>query len=76
MADLATLQARLADAELAYHKLMTGALEVTVEHGDMRVETYVASDTNRLLAYISFLKGEIAKAGGEGVRRRGMIVDL
>lgn len=77
MADLATLQARLTEAEAAYHRLMTGALEVEVQHGDMRTR-YEASTAGSLLAYIEGLKAQIAAAGGASTsqRRRGLVVDL
>jgi hypothetical protein len=77
MADLATLQARLAEAESAYHALLTGALQVEIEHGDMRTK-YQASAKGELAAYITDLKAQIAAAGGTvtGERRRGLVVDL
>lgn len=77
MADLATLQTRLTEAESAYHRLMTGALEVEVEHGDMRMK-YQASGKGELAAYIVDLRAQIAAAGGtvSGERRRGLVVDL
>lgn len=77
MADLATLQTRLTEAESAYHRLMTGALEVEIEHGDMRTK-YQASGKGELAAYIADLRAQIAAAGGtvSGERRRGLVVDL
>jgi len=79
MADLATLQARLIEAETAYHKLLTGAQEVEVEHGDMRLK-YANSVTQleRLLGYINNLKAQIVAAGGtvDGLLRSGIEVDL
>lgn len=77
MADLATLQTRLTEAESAYHRLMTGALEVEVEHGDMRTR-YQASAKGELASYIADLRAQIASLGGTvtGERRRGLVVDL
>lgn len=77
MADLATLQARLVEAEGAYHKLLTGALEVEIQHGDMRTR-YEAGTKGDLVAYIADLKAQIAALGGTvaGERRRGLVVDL
>jgi len=79
MADLATLQTRLIEAELALHKLLTGTAEVEVEHGDMRLK-YSNSVTamQQLSSYIADLKAQIAALGGTvtGERRRGISVDL
>lgn len=80
MASLATLQARLAEAEVAYHALLTGQKEVTVQMGtgnsDTRV-TYTETKAADLAAYIDSLKAQIAAAGGARVRpRRALEVDL
>ena len=79
MADLATLQTRLLEAELAYHKLLTGSSEVEVEHGDMRVR-YANSVTamQELSGYIENLKSQIAALGGAttGTPRQAISVDL
>jgi len=77
MADLATLQARLLEAEIAYHRLMTGTKTVEVQHGDMRSK-YSEAESGALLAYIADLKAQIAALGGTvtGARRRAFIVDL
>lgn len=79
MADLATLQTRLLEAELAYHKLLTGSSEVEVEHGDMRLR-YASSVTGmeQLSGYIEDLKAQIAALGGAttGTRRQAISVDL
>lgn len=77
MADLATLQARLAEAESAYHQLLIGKQSVEVQHGDMR-RKYTEADVAALSAYIADLRAQIASLGGAttGERRRGMVVDL
>jgi len=77
MADLVTLQGWLLEAELAQHKLQTGAQEMQVDHGDMRV-AYTKADQGKLQAYIESLKAQIFAAGGavDGQRRRGMVVNL
>lgn len=77
MADLATLQTWLTEAELARHKLRTGALEIQIEHGDMRV-TYTEQRAGELDSYIANLQGQIVGAGGTvtGLRRKGIEVDL
>jgi len=81
MADLATLQARLAEAELAYHALLTGTKEVSVQQGsanaDFRV-TYTETKAADLASYIDSLKAQIAAEGGTvaGSKRRALEVDL
>jgi hypothetical protein len=77
VADLATLQARLDQAQAAYHSLMTGALAVEVQHSDMR-QRYSEANKGELAAYIASLKAQIAAAGGSttGYTRRGLVVDL
>jgi hypothetical protein len=79
VADLATLQARLDEAELAYHKLLTGTQEIEVQHGDMKTSYFNSvSGMERLGAYIESLKSQIAAAGGSttGLPRRGIVVEL
>lgn len=73
--DLATLQARLAEAETAQHKLRTGSMEETVEHDGLRVTYTKVSDLD---AYISGLRAQITQAGGTngGLSRRAIQVDL
>lgn len=77
MADLTTLQTRLSQAETAYHKLLTGNLEETVQQDTGRV-TYKAADAAKLQSYIEELKYQIASLGGTitGQRRRGLEVNL
>jgi hypothetical protein len=81
MADLATLQTRLLEAELAYHRLQTGTAEVQVEQGGevpVKVAFNLAS-VDRLRAYISELRVAVAAAGGSSAgisRRRPMYVEL
>jgi len=79
MADLATLQTRLTDAEAAYHALLTGTKEVEVQHGEMTVK-YSTSVTQmvQLQSYIADLKAQIVALGGTvtGLRRGAIVVDL
>lgn len=77
MADLATLQSRLADAETARHNLVIGGQVEDVQHGDMR-QRYTKADLPRLDAYISDLRAQIVAAGGsvDGLRRRALVIDL
>lgn len=69
MTDLSTLKQRHAEAEAALHRLMTGELEVTVSIGGYGATTYAQTDIDKLNAYISKLKSEIAAI--EGRPRRG-----
>ncbi len=62
MADVTTLQGRLPEAELAYHKLMTGAANVSVQQDDMQVTFNIAS-VDKLRTYIAELKSQLVAAG-------------
>lgn len=77
MADLATLQTRLDEAESALHLLATGSQEVEVRHGDIGAK-YTQANMGSLRAYIADLRAQIAAAGGTltGLRRRAIGVDL
>jgi len=78
MADLATLQARLAEAEAAYHKLMTGSLRERIGMGDMQM-TYTRATAPELAAYIAQLRGDVVAVGGDigdASPRRAFVVDL
>lgn len=78
MADLATLQTRLQEAEAAYHRLVTGTKVVEIEHGDMR-QKYTAADAGALAGYIADLRAQIAAAGGSdsgGLPRRALVINL
>ena len=76
MTDLATLQTRLANAETALDKLITGRQIVEIRHGQNEVMRFSAANIGQLRAYIADLKGQIAKingvtpTGGRGYRRR------
>lgn len=66
MADLATLQLRLTQAEEQYHKLLTGqAARVFVDQNGERIE-YVAASASRLAAYIEDLKRQLGQQTGSG----------
>jgi len=55
-----TLAEKLAEAESAYHRLMTGqSARVVVDQNGERVE-FTAINVNRLAEYIQRLKNEIA----------------
>lgn len=71
MTDVATLQARLAEAEAAYHKLMIGKLVVEIHHGAGETMRFAQAEKEKLLAYINDLKGQLAALGvGTGGRAR------
>ena len=68
MADLATLQARLTEAEAAEHALQTGKRVAVVARDGRRVEyTGAAQSLAALEAYISRLKNDIAILTGTPV---------
>ncbi len=71
--DIETLQTRLAEAEEAYHRLMIGAQEVSVNVGNFGSVTYNQTSRTALEAYISSLKSQIAAAEGTSVGRRKII---
>lgn len=77
MADLATLQTRLTEAESAYHRLMSGSLEESIGLGDMQVR-YTRAQASSLAGYIAQLKSDVAAAGGTsvGARRRAVTLTL
>lgn len=79
MADLATLQTRLLEAELAKHKLLTGTQEVEVDFNGIRTK-YANSVTQLQLldSYIADLKTQITGLGGQvtGESRRAIIVNM
>jgi hypothetical protein len=58
MADTATLQAWLTEAELAYHKLRTGTRRVRVRYEGREVE-YDSTNAGDLAAYIADLKSQL-----------------
>lgn len=72
MADLATLRSRLAEAEDALHRLVTGQQEVSVSDGT-NTATYSRATMADLRSYIAELRGQIARAGGTGGQRRRAI---
>lgn len=61
---LEELKQRLAEAELAYHKLMLGEKEVSVSVGGFGSATYNQTTKRDLESYIAGLKSQIASAEG------------
>ena len=56
---MATLEERLADAEDAYHNLMTGQSVVEVRDGNGELVRYNAASATRLAAYVQDLKRQL-----------------
>ena len=71
--DIETLQTRLAEAEEAYHQLMIGAKEVSVNVGNFGSVTYNQTSRTALEAYIADLKAQLAEAKGSPVLKRRII---
>lgn len=71
--DKETIKIRLAEAEEAYHKLMIGTREVSVNIGNFGSVTYNQASRTALEAYISNLKVQLAEADGLSVSRRKII---
>ena len=75
--EIETLKSRLAEAEEAYHQLMIGAREVSVNVGNFGSVTYNQASLTSLATYIANLKSQIAAAEGKtSVRRRIMKVSF
>lgn len=68
--ELQTLKIRLSEAEDAYHKLMIGVHEVSVNVGNFGSVTYNQTSRTALEAYISNLKSQIAAVEGQTIGRR------
>lgn len=75
--EIETLKSRLAEAEEAYHQLMIGAREVSVNIGNFGSVTYNQASLTNLETYIANLKSQIAAAEGKtSVCRRIMKVSF
>lgn len=75
--EIETLKSRLAEAEEAYHQLMIGAREVSVNIGNFGSVTYNQANRTNLETYIANLKSQIAAADGKtSVRRKIMKVSF
>lgn len=71
--DIETLRTRLAEAEEAYHRLMIGAREVSVNVGNFGSVTYNQTSRTALEAYIADLKAKLAEAKGSPALKRKII---
>ena len=65
-----TLKIRLIEAEDAYHQLLTGTKEVSVNVGNFGSVTYNQMSRTALETYISSLKSQIAAVEGKTSGRR------
>ena len=63
--EIETLKSRLAEAEEAYHQLMIGAREVSVNVGNFGSVTYNQANRTNLETYIANLKTQTAAAEGK-----------
>lgn len=72
MPDTATLEAWLAQAETALHKLLTGTLAVQVDYQGTRT-TFAAGDEAKLRAYIAELKVKLGKPDARPRRAVGVV---
>lgn len=68
--DKETLKTRLAEAEEAYHKLMIGTKEVSVNVGNFGSVSYNQTSRAELATYISNLKSQLAIAEGKPLGKR------
>lgn len=71
MTDLTTLRQRLADAETARHKLLTGSMRERISRGGTDI-TYTRADIGKLERYIAELQSDIARAEGSAPRRTAL----
>lgn len=62
MADTATLQLRLSEAEFAFHRLATGTAEVEIEQDGIKVK-YAMASMDKLRLYIADLRDQLAAQG-------------
>jgi hypothetical protein len=65
MAELATLQGWLTEAEGAKHKLLTGSLRASVTYNGQNTVTFAKTDMASLDVYIASLRSQIAVLNGE-----------
>lgn len=62
--DLNTLKLRLAEAEVAYHKLLLGGGVVSFKDQNGETVQYAQANASRLAGYIQALKDQIALCSG------------
>jgi hypothetical protein len=70
LADLATLQARRAEADAALHQLLTGTKAVVVRNAAGRYVQYAQAKVADLRAYIASLDAQIAALQGAATLAR------
>jgi hypothetical protein len=69
MADTATIQARLSEAETALHSLMNGSRVEEIQALDGSRVRYAAADLEALRSYIAWLREELGAAQNPGQSR-------
>jgi hypothetical protein len=72
MTELETARSRLAEAEAARHRIVTGKGQqqvTTGAAGQTSMVTFQAADLGRLDRYIAELRNDIARLSGRGGRR-------
>lgn len=74
--DKEILKTRLSEAEEAYHKLLIGAKEVSVNVGNFGSVTYNQTSRAALEGYISNLKSQIAVAEGKTTTSRRRMIKV
>lgn len=70
MTDVATLQARLTEAEQALHDLALGKRVVEIRHGQNELMRFTPANVAQLRAYAADLRGQLAAAGVSGYTGR------
>lgn len=68
MADLAALQALLAQAEDAYHRRLTGRKPLTVREPSGKMVVYADTPASQIATYIGLLRAEIDALTGAPAR--------
>ena len=71
--DKEAIKTRLTEAEEAYHKLLIGAKEISVNVGNFGSVTYNQTSRTALEAYMADLKAQLADAEGTPVLKRKII---
>lgn len=66
---LSQLQTWLAEAQVAYHKLLIGGKQASVSFGAGKSVTYTQADATKLQAWINSLQAEIDARGGTTTKR-------
>lgn len=71
--DVNELKSRLAEAEVAYHRLLTGAATASVSFGPSKSVSYTQANIAELRRYINDLRAQIAELSGCAPTRRATV---